>query len=190
MTEIGDYIFFYGHDWPSNFAPAQIKDRDMMYQKALFDNGPEYITYKDSETYYQAYKAYIMGDRENYYRIIDSPTPAQAKKLSRNVNLNKNQWDSCRDVIMYSILRKKFEQNPDLMKLLLDEKYDNKIFVEASPTDMYWGIGFSEAQLKDYIDHNGINPMDDPAVEKGKNMLGKLLNELRKTLILAKKIEG
>jgi len=32
--------------------------------------------------------------------------------------------------------------------------------------------------------------MDDPVVEKGKNMLGKLLNELRKTLILAKKIEG
>ena len=187
MTEIGDYIFFYGSDWPSNFAKATIKIKDKMHQSTLFDNTPKYITFNDSETYYQSWKAVIMNDRENYYRIVISTTPAMSKKLARNIKLDPKLWDKSRDVVMYSVLRHKFLQNQDLLDELLSDKYDGKIFVEASPTDKYWGIGFSEEQAKDYIDRNGINPMDDPGVEKGKNMLGKLLNELRKNLILAKK---
>lgn len=197
MTEVGDYIFFYGTDWPSNFTPAKIKAKDMMYHASLFDEPietdglrvrmPQCITYNDSETYYQSWKAYVMGDEKNYYRIAAASTPADAKKLSWNVNLNKELWDKCKDVIMYDVLRQKFTQNPDLMKLLLDEKYDNKIFIEASPTDLYWGIGFSETMVKNFIDRNGFNPMDDPRIKKGKNMLGKLLNDLRNSLILARK---
>ena len=69
-------------------------------------------------------------------------------------------WDSVRDDVMRMAVRQKFRTHPDLSELLLatgDEE-----LVESSPRDYYWGCG---------------------AKRTGKNMLGKILMELRQELM-------
>lgn len=64
----------------------------------------------------------------------------------------------------------KFHQNENLKKQLLDTKYDGKIFVEASPYDKIWGIGYKESEAEKNVDN------------WGENLLGKILTELRNQL--------
>lgn len=47
-------------------------------------------------------------------------------------------------------------------------KYKGKTFVEASPFDRIWGIGFGEE-----------NAPDDETLWEGMNLLGKVLTEIR-----------
>mgnify|MGYP003516350373 FL=1 len=65
-----------------------------------------------------------------------------------------------------------------LLKELLDSKYDNKTFVEASPFDTIWGTGMDE---------------DNPNVEyeskwKGLNLLGKCINKIREEKLCNSKV--
>ena len=66
----------------------------------------------------------------------------------------------------------KYSQNEDLKKLILNDEFEGKGFVEASPLDGIWGIKCGETEA-----------LDDKSNWNGLNLLGKALDEVRKTLL-------
>ncbi|MEO7716492.1 MAG: NADAR family protein [Capsulimonas sp.] len=110
-----------------------------------------------TEHYFQAQK---FEDAAYRRKIRDAHSPKLAADLgrSRRVPLRPN-WESVKDDVMRACVLKKFETHSDLRELLLSTG-DEEI-VENAPGDYYWGIG------KD---------------GSGKNMLGKILEEVRAKL--------
>ena len=82
---------------------------------------------------------------------------------------NKEEWSLVAKQVMERGLELKFAQNSDLKEYLLST--NNKMLVEASPTDRYWGIGF------------GLSSNDLFDMKKwGQNHLGQLLMIIRNKL--------
>lgn len=107
------------------------------------------ITYPNSEAAFQAQKCL---ERANEFLDI---TPGQAKRLGKRVPLRAG-WDDIRDDIMYEVVKAKFEQNPDLLRLLIQT--GTAELIEGNTwNDTYWGVC------------DGI----------GKNRLGKTLMKVR-----------
>lgn len=102
-----------------------------------------------------------FSDEIHREKIRTASSPKQAKDLgqSRKIPIVPD-WDEKRVVVMKYALQQKFK-HPKLREILLGTK--KRELIENSPFDKYWGIG------KD---------------GKGKNMLGKLLMELRSDLSL------
>ena len=59
-----------------------------------------------------------------------------------------------------------------LKKQFLDQEFNHKHFVEASPFDRIWGIGCSEKSA-----------LDNQSNWRGLNLLGRALDEVRKNLM-------
>ena len=115
-------------------------------------------TWPSVEHYFQAMK--FPTDPAYQETIRQIKTPQSAKSLgSSKEHPIRPDWDSVREEVMKKALEAKFTQNEALKQILLSTK--GKELVEASPTDIYWGIG---------------------KARKGQNRLGKLLMELRDTL--------
>lgn len=72
---------------------------------------------------------------------------------------------------MMDALRLKFTQSEEARNELLNTKYLDKSFVEASPIDSIWGIGMGE---------NDSNRLDTS--KWGLNLLGKCLDRIRQEL--------
>ena len=175
------YILLYGHDWPSNFAPSPIRELDKFSELNMFERFPPYITFKTAEAYYQSRKAVFVGDKERYYKIATAKIPSETKKIARGIKLDSRKWNIARVKFMWETLQKKFEQNPDLMEKLLDERLDGKKFIEASPTDAFWGAGKSEEQILRMMDMKE-DPLEfdfETDLPCCMNMLGELLTKLR-----------
>ena len=116
-------------------------------------------------------KAVLFKDHKKMAEILAEPSPGAQKSLGRGVkNFNQEVWEKhCYNLIKEG-LRQKFEQHPELKTLLLST--GDAIMAEASPKDQVWGIGRSG---------------DDPDAQvvgrwRGKNLLGKLLMELREEM--------
>jgi hypothetical protein len=109
------------------------------------------------EHYYQAQK--FAGTPQERL-ILMAVSPKEAKKLgnSRTWPLRPD-WESVKDDVMRKAVRRKFEAHEDARRDLLSTG-DAEI-IEASPWDYYWGEGKSG---------------------KGKNMLGRILMEVREEL--------
>ena len=115
-------------------------------------------TFESSEHAYQ----YGKSDDLNIKRYIkDAPTPALACIVGHGLfpYMVKEGWKDEKVNRMYGVLLLKFKQHEDLAKKLLDT--GEAILIEDSKSDGFWGVG-----------KNG----------KGKNMLGKLLMEVRDEL--------
>ena len=113
--------------------------------------------WKTSEHYFQAQK-FAGTEYEEELRLVASPMVVARMGRSRQRPLRKD-WETVKDDIMREALKAKFTQNKDLKKILLD--IGDAILVEHTKNDSYWGDGGDGS---------------------GKNMLGKLLMELRETL--------
>jgi ribA/ribD-fused uncharacterized protein len=136
----------------SNFHPVKITIDDKEYPSV--------------EHYFQAMKFTLNPDFQE--KIVAAKTAAMAKALGgTKVIPIRADWDTVRDDIMRAGLRAKFTQHEDLKQLLIST--GDKILQEASPTDVYWGIGKSG---------------------KGQNRLGVLLMELRDELAAESGPEG
>lgn len=184
MTITKDYILFFGEDWPSNFAPSPITTYDDFWEKGLFGDEPYFpptVTFKTAEAYYQSRKAVMAGDKDRYYKIANASTPAETKKIAREIKLDPKQWDKERVKRMWKTLKLKFGQNPDLKEKLLSEECLDKKFVEASPYDSFWGAGKRESCLIREIDSCGDIQWRDYErdLPRATNMLGELLTKLR-----------
>jgi ribA/ribD-fused uncharacterized protein len=161
------YLFFWGHQ-PS---------KDGTITKTCFSQwwiSPfvvEGTTYKSAEHWMMAKKAALFNDDEILEKIIEANSPAEAKKLGREV---KNYDDSIWLESRYEIVREgsfhKFNQNSDLGEFLINTK--ERILVEASPVDAIWGIGMAS-------DHKDIH---NPEKWRGLNLLGFALMEVRNEL--------
>lgn len=115
-------------------------------------------TWLTSEHYFQSKKF-----RDDAYSelIRQQPTPTLAAKLgrSRKVPLRLN-WESTKDSVMFDGVMAKFSQNSEIAHVLLDT--NDAVIVEHTKNDSYWGDGGDGS---------------------GKNMLGKILMEVRERLI-------
>ena len=120
------------------------------------------------EQYMMAQKAKLFHDAQAYTAILRASDPKACKDLGRAVKgFDSNVWDKvCYDVVKAGNLAK-FAQNKALRDALLAT--GDVILAEAAPNDQKWGIGMTAetAEKTPQADWNG------------KNLLGKVLMELR-----------
>jgi hypothetical protein len=110
-----------------------------------------------SEHYFQAQK--FAGTKfEEEIRLIDNPGKAAIRGKDRMLPLRRD-WEQVKDDIMRKAILKKIETHNEV-KLTLLNTSDEEL-IENSRTDYYWGCG---------------------ADGNGKNMLGKILMEIRTQL--------
>jgi ribA/ribD-fused uncharacterized protein len=162
------YISFWGHQ-PSKDG---IITKTCFSQWWLANFTVDGIEYKSAEHWMMAEKARLFNDTEVLDKIIACKSPAEAKKLGREVKSFDNElWDSnCFEIVVQGNIHK-FSQNQNLKDFLLNTK--DRVIVEASPVDPIWGIGLA---------------LNDPNVEnpenwKGTNLLGFVLMEVRDKLL-------
>jgi ribA/ribD-fused uncharacterized protein len=117
-------------------------------------NGVEWPT---SEHYFQAQK-FAGTPHEEAVRLADSPMTAAKMGRERSRPLRAD-WEAVKDDIMREAVHAKFSQHPKLLGLLLST-HDAEI-VEHTTNDAYWGDGGDGS---------------------GKNMLGRILMEVRRQL--------
>lgn len=131
------------------------------------------ILYKTAEHYMMWFKDQVFGGTLEQH-ILDSNHPRDTKELGRLIpNFDLKRWNAVAKCGVYRGNMAKFTQNP-LMLYQLMGTYGTTL-VEASPTDVVWGIGLGQ---------------DDPlrfdrANWRGTNWLGEVLQDVRETLVLA-----
>jgi ribA/ribD-fused uncharacterized protein len=134
-------VFFY-QGFLSQWYPSVFREGELK-----FENCEQYMMY---------HKAQLFGDEKRAKLIMKNGEPKRVKRLGRQVEgFDEKIWTEHREVIVYRGNLLKFSQVPELKALLL--VYENPIFVEASPTDRIWGIGFSTAKAMDNIKFWGQN---------------------------------
>ena len=114
-------------------------------------------TWPTSEHYFQAMKFAGTPDEEEV-RHAKSPMISARMGRSRKRPLRKD-WESAKDQIMHEAVTAKFAQHADLREVLLGT--GDSTIVEHTENDAYWGDG-----------GDGM----------GKNMLGRILMQVRKEL--------
>jgi ribA/ribD-fused uncharacterized protein len=129
------------------------------------------IEFNCSEQHMMWEKAELFKDYTKQKEILAETDPAKQKALGRQVkNFNQDTWESvCFNLIKEGLVQK-FGQSPPLKELLLST--GTATLAEASPVDRVWGIGLADT---------------DPDAQvvsrwRGKNLLGKVLMEVRKEL--------
>jgi ribA/ribD-fused uncharacterized protein len=157
MSE-NNFEFFYGGPL-SQWYPCKFKIKG--------------FTYNCAEQYMMAQKALTFIDIETHLKIMSTTSPSKQKSLGRNIKgFNIPQWNTVCKKIVYDGNYAKFTQDENLKTILLAT--GEKELVEASPTDVIWGIGLSE------IDPNRF----DKTQWRGRNWLGEILvsvrNDIRK----------
>ena len=166
MKITDEYVFFY-KDWLSN------------YQRTKFDvewKGVKY-TFTSTEQGFMYIKAITFGDNITAQKILNTNDPNRCRKLGRQVKgYNDAEWAKIRYDVFYTLNWAKYTQDKKLQEKLLDPQFDGKKFVEASPIDKIWGIGYGE-------DNPNIEFTD---MHWGKNYLGRILTNIRKRLKSAK----
>lgn len=163
MRVTDKHVLFWGEEF-SNFHPAPIH-----YE----ENGIKYF-FPTSEHMFMWQKARHFSDEISANAILNVEHPRDAKKIGRKVsNFDNEEWAKVRYEKMLRAVTLKFKQNPDLKAVLLSDEYKGKHFVEASPYDEIWGIGYDEYHVN----------AEDETKWKGLNLLGKCLDEVRDNLI-------
>ena len=110
--------------------------------------------YKSAETIYQMMKCMYMEDHKKF----DDLNGFEAKKLGRHVKI-RDDWHEVKIDVMRDVLRAKFNAGEILRRKLIE--LDEPIVEDNYWNDTFWGV----------------------CRGRGKNMLGKLLTELREKLI-------
>nr|WP_294927606.1 NADAR family protein [uncultured Flavobacterium sp.] len=161
------FLFFWGHQ----------PNKDGSISKTCFSQWwlssfeVDKVIYKTAEHWMMAKKAELFKDDEVLAKIIKANSPAEAKKLGREVkNYNETLWLAARFDIVKEGNYHKFSQNPELKTFLVNTK--ERVLVEASPVDAIWGIGMAS-------DHKDVL---NPEKWRGLNLLGFALMEVRDEL--------
>ncbi len=120
------------------------------------------------EQYLMFSKAGLFDDSACADSVLKTDDCKEQLKLGKKVKgFQRSQWDDAAPGIAKKGLLAKFTDNPDLGQALRDTQ--SMVLVEASPYDCFWGAGLRAA---------------DPRIQSqdqwlGKNILGKLLQEVR-----------
>ena len=188
----GKYTIFVGgekydgsnmEDLPAPLHPSNVKqvqvDKDLIaYQSeyAPFSNlYPVHIIMGDYnfislEQAYQYLKAKTLGKLLAATRIYLSRDQIDIKQMGDEIGTSA-EWENKKFDAMYACMKRKFEQNPELLKLLLDS--GDCELVEATPNRM-WGCGAT-------LSSNLLRRHEWP----GDNKQGKILMTVREELRLS-----
>ena len=163
MIRLTDKHAFFYTEWPSNFY------RTKFTWKAF---GEEHEFFCTEQAFMWA-KAKYFGDNDSAAKILEADDPMKCKQLGRLVKgYDDKQWSLVRYSFMRDVNFEKYTQDPKLKEKLLDSAFDGKEFVEASPTDRIWGIGFAQ-----------VDAPDDESKWLGQNLLGKVLTQVRDEIL-------
>ena len=161
------FLFFWGHRAPKDGSVT--KSCFSQWYEAPFTLGGEH--HQTAEHFMMAEKARLFGDEAIRRRILASRTPAEAKKLGREIaGFDETVWLRERFRVVVAANLGKFGQNVALRDFLLQT--GDRVLVEASPVDSIWGIGLA-------ADHDDA---PRPARWPGLNLLGFALMEVRARL--------
>ncbi|MEO2069577.1 MAG: NADAR family protein [Desulfurobacteriaceae bacterium] len=139
----GKYFFL------SNFYPCKVEYEGLVYPSV--------------ENAFQAAKTAPFR-RQQFTKI----SPKEAKKLGRKVPLF-GDWEGRKVKVMKELVMKKFQQNEDLKKKLLET--GDAILIEGNTWgDEFWGVNLRKPDPT------------SPWGYKGENWLGKILMEVREKL--------
>ena len=114
-------------------------------------------------------KSLLFNDLEIAEKIMSTENPKEIKDLGRKVrNFNGVIWDNVKYDVVLSGLISRFKQDNAAKEELL--KHKGKFFVEASPYDRIWGIGYESKYALANINN------------WGENLLGKILTVISNKL--------
>uniref|UniRef100_A0A914H4G1 NADAR domain-containing protein n=1 Tax=Globodera rostochiensis TaxID=31243 RepID=A0A914H4G1_GLORO len=126
-----------------------------------------------TEQFYMYYKARIFGDEGSAVAILRSRDPKAIKQFGAQIRLfDTALWRKVSILVMLIANWKKFEQNPMLRQQLFET--GDALLVEASPSDIYWGIGI-------HVDNTDRVRNIKSWQTKSKNVMGRLLTRIRDT---------
>lgn len=156
------YVFFFGYEGPEPECCLQ-----QWYPSPFVS--PSGQKFHTSEQYMMYRKAQLMKDAATAAKILDARTPAEAKRLGREVKgFDQKVWDENCEAVVEEGNFLKFEQNRQLGEVLLG--MGERRLVETSPNDRVWGVGFNSEEAEGREE------------EWGKNLLGKALERVRERL--------
>src|ERR1044072_1814236 len=157
------FLFFWGHQ-PSKDGSITTSCFSQWWGSPFQVEG---ISYRTAEHWMMAGKARLFNDDVLLQQILQSNTPAAAKKLGREVkNFDSRVWDQHKFELVVEGNRHKFSRHAALKTFLLNTA--GRVIVEASPVDKIWGIGMA-------ADHVAA---ENPLLWKGENLLGSALKEI------------
>ncbi|MDQ2874218.1 MAG: NADAR family protein [Actinomycetota bacterium] len=162
-----DFLFFWGHRPPRDGGVGA--GCLSQWWPALFIVSG--VLYPSAEHFMMAGKARLFGDEFLASRIINAPSPGDAKALGRAVDgFSEELWTANRYGIVVEGNMAKFGQNPALLAYL--RTTGGRVLVEASSTDRVWGIGLAADDER----------AGRPSRWQGMNLLGFALMQARGTL--------
>jgi ribA/ribD-fused uncharacterized protein len=130
MKITDELVLFYGQsEFYSNWNKASF-----WFKGLHFDNGEQFMMFR---------KAMLFGDMDMAWKILAEPDPAEVKALGRSVSgFVEKVWVANRQRVVREGLLEKARQHPRGKAMLLAT--GNRILVEASGSDVIWGIGLRE----------------------------------------------
>ncbi|MFD0277066.1 NADAR family protein [Kitasatospora sp. NPDC127111] len=161
------WLMFWGHrpQKDGSIGPGSLSQ---WWPSAFTVDGVGYAT---AEHWMMAGKARMFGDDEIVPRILAARTPAEAKKLGRQVRrFDEPTWAAGRFELVVQGNVAKFGQDEALREYLLGT--GKRVLVEASPVDRVWGIGLAADDER----------AQRPDAWRGENLLGFALMEARTRL--------
>jgi ribA/ribD-fused uncharacterized protein len=118
------------------------------------------IKFSSAEQCYQYHKAIYFKDNVSASEILKTNDPTLQKRISRQIrDFCEATWELVANDIMHNTLLAKFSNNQSLRDHLCST--GTKSLYEASPHDLYWGIGLSLSN-KNVLDtkyHKGLNTL-------------------------------
>ena len=155
------YLFFWGHTQKKE--SEIVKSCFSQWYPAIFK--VDGILYPTAEHWMMVKKALLFDDQEQVQNILQTDSPAKAKKFGRAVkNFSPAVWENHAFSLVGEGNKHKFSQNRELKDFLLNTH--NAVIVEASPFDKIWGIGTNTHET-------------NPSNWKGTNLLGFALMKTR-----------
>jgi ribA/ribD-fused uncharacterized protein len=158
------YIFFWGH---SNSSLGDLGKFifSQWYPSPFAVDGKLYQT---AEHWMMANKAKLFGDDEIFEKILRVEKPGEVKDLGRRIKgFDEAKWNAHKVEIVRQGNIHKFSQNVQLKTFLINT--GDRIIVEASPTDIIWGIGLTQDAPE----------VENPYTWRGENLLGFAIMEAR-----------
>ncbi|MBS1527895.1 MAG: NADAR family protein [Bacteroidetes bacterium] len=162
--ETPELLFFWGHKNNQNQHVGRFCFSQWFELPFIVDD----VAYPTAEHWMMANKALLFGNQNIFDKIIKATKPGEVKELGRQVlGFDETIWNNYKYEIVKQGNIHKFNQHPKLASYLIQT--GDKILVEASPTDIIWGIGLSQDDTK----------ANDPHQWRGSNLLGFVLMEVR-----------
>lgn len=116
------------------------------------------IQFTSAEQCYQYHQAIYFNDNVTASDILKSDEPSLPKRLSKQIqDYCEATWELVANDIMHNTLLAKFSNNKPLRDHLCSTGVKN--LYEASPHDLYWGVGLSLSN-KNVLNsnfHKGLN---------------------------------